>query len=159
MVLKSEQAEGCCGPLQTQPKPADSLPGESEEQRPSLVRELLCAAIHSRAAYGYAMAAGHMSTLVNFALMHTVHQIRYTCWPRMRTTLSLQASVTQDCDYHVSGLISWSLSVSCLSPYMICLSVCAACHAQHVMSAPQAAFTRRVAGGLHKQEDQDPCIA
>ena len=62
--------------MQSQPNPADALP-EDHEQRPTLVRELLCAAIHSRAAYGYAMAAGHMSNLLNFALMHTVHQIRY----------------------------------------------------------------------------------
>ena len=65
-------------PLQSQPNPSDRFP-ETGEQRPSLVRELLCAAIHSRAAYGYAMAAGHMSNLVNFALMHTVHQIRFAC--------------------------------------------------------------------------------
>ena len=61
--------------MQSQPNDDDAL-AEGGEQRPSLVRELLCAAIHSRAAYGYAMAAGHMSTLLNFALMHTVHQIR-----------------------------------------------------------------------------------
>lgn len=62
--------------MQSQPNAADKL-REDDEQRPTLVRELLCAAIHSRAAYGYAMAAGHMSNLLNFALMHTVHQIRY----------------------------------------------------------------------------------
>ncbi|KAL0036871.1 hypothetical protein WJX77_003190 [Trebouxia sp. C0004] len=61
---------------QSQPNAADKL-CEDDEQRPTLVRELLCAAIHSRAAYGYAMAAGHMSNLVNFALMHTVHQISF----------------------------------------------------------------------------------
>lgn len=61
--------------LQSQPHPGDQLP-EQDQQRPSLARELLCAAIHSRAAYGYAMQAGHMSNLLNFALMHTVHQIR-----------------------------------------------------------------------------------
>ena len=62
--------------MQSQPNAADKL-CEDDEQRPTLVQELLCAAIHSRAAYGYAMAAGHMSNLLNFALMHTVHQIRY----------------------------------------------------------------------------------
>jgi len=62
--------------VQSQPNAADKL-CEDDEQRPTLVRELLCAAIHSRAAYGYAMAAGHMSNLLNFALLHTVHQIRY----------------------------------------------------------------------------------
>ena len=61
--------------VQSQPNCKDQL-AEAQEQQPSLVRELLCAAIHSRAAYGYAMAAGHMSTLLSFALMHTVHQIR-----------------------------------------------------------------------------------
>ncbi|KAA6423739.1 MAG: hypothetical protein FRX49_06310, partial [Trebouxia sp. A1-2] len=61
---------------QSQPNAADKL-SEDDEQRPTLVRELLCAAIHSRAAYGYAMAAGHMSNLLNFALMHTVHQISF----------------------------------------------------------------------------------
>ena len=38
--------------------------------------ELLRAAIHSRAAYGYAMQAGHVSSVLNFALMHAVHSFR-----------------------------------------------------------------------------------
>ena len=41
-----------------------------------LVLELLRAAIHSRAAYGYAMQAGHVSSVLNFALMHAVHSFR-----------------------------------------------------------------------------------
>ena len=39
--------------------------------QPNLLQDLLTAAIHSRAAYGYAMAAGHLSSLLNFALMQT----------------------------------------------------------------------------------------
>ncbi|KAK9827419.1 hypothetical protein WJX74_000870 [Apatococcus lobatus] len=46
-------------------------------EEPSLVRQLLCAAVHSRAAYGYAMAAGHMSSLLKFALMYTVHNLSF----------------------------------------------------------------------------------
>ena len=38
----------------------------------TLLQDLLCAAMHSRAAYGYAMAAGHLSSLLNFALLQTV---------------------------------------------------------------------------------------
>ena len=38
----------------------------------SLVRQLVCAAVHSKAAYGHAMAAGHLSSLYNFALLQTV---------------------------------------------------------------------------------------
>ena len=41
-----------------------------------LVLELLRAALHSRAAYGYAMQAGHVSSVLNFALMHAVHSFR-----------------------------------------------------------------------------------
>ena len=41
-----------------------------------LVLELLRAALHSRAAYGYAMQAGHVSSVLNFALMHAVHFFR-----------------------------------------------------------------------------------
>lgn len=42
------------------------------EHMHALLRRLNCAALHSRAAYGYAMAAGHLSSLVNFALLQTV---------------------------------------------------------------------------------------
>lgn len=38
----------------------------------SLVRQLVCSAVHSKAAYGHAMAAGHLSSLYNFALLQTV---------------------------------------------------------------------------------------
>ncbi len=48
-------------------------------EEPSLVRQVLCAAVHSRAAYGYAMAAGHMSSLLKFALMHTVRLAAINC--------------------------------------------------------------------------------
>lgn len=55
--------------------------GEEEVQQPregrSLVRALLSAAMHSRAAYGYAMKAGHLTSLMSYALMHTVHSIRH----------------------------------------------------------------------------------
>lgn len=45
----------------------------SEQQRPkNLIRELVCAAIHSRAAYGHAMAVGHLDSIYNFALLQTV---------------------------------------------------------------------------------------
>jgi hypothetical protein len=40
------------------------------------VRLMLNAAIHSRAAYGYAMAAGHISSLLNFARLVTINQLR-----------------------------------------------------------------------------------
>ena len=43
---------------------------------PGLVHDLMRAAIHSRAAYGYAMQAGHVASVLSFALMHTVHSLR-----------------------------------------------------------------------------------
>ena len=49
--------------------------GGSEEHasaNSTLVRDLMCAAVHSRAAYGYAMQAGHISSLLSFALLQTV---------------------------------------------------------------------------------------
>lgn len=36
------------------------------------VQDLLCAARHSRAAYGYAMAEGHLSSFMKFTLLQTV---------------------------------------------------------------------------------------
>lgn len=59
-----------------------SAPFQDAEQtdRPEpdkvLVQDLLLAAIHSRAAYGYAMQAGHVASVMSFALMHTVHSLR-----------------------------------------------------------------------------------
>lgn len=47
----------------------------------SLLQALLCGAMHSRAAYGYAMAAGHLSSLLNFALLQTVGPFGF---PHMR---------------------------------------------------------------------------
>ena len=44
--------------------------------KPTLLQDLLCGAMHSRAAYGYAMAAGHLSSLLNFALLQTVRACR-----------------------------------------------------------------------------------
>lgn len=41
----------------------------------NLLQALLCAGMHSRAAYGYAMAAGHLSSLLNFALLQTVGRL------------------------------------------------------------------------------------
>jgi len=52
----------------------DKAPGPTPDG--GLVLELLRAAIHSRAAYGYAMQAGHVSSVLNFALMHAVHSFR-----------------------------------------------------------------------------------
>jgi hypothetical protein len=46
--------------------------GRDAPQQQSLLQALLCAGMHSRAAYGYAMAAGHLSSLLNFALLQTV---------------------------------------------------------------------------------------
>lgn len=106
--------------MQSQPNPADALP-EDHEQRPTLVRELLCAAIHSRAAYGYAMAAGHMSNLLNFALMHTVHQIRYCiaqevgadCAKSLAVGCSLADPRCYECSHTLSCCHSRVLSLLC----------------------------------------------
>ncbi|BDA50637.1 probable Sn1-specific diacylglycerol lipase alpha at N-terminal half [Coccomyxa sp. Obi] len=51
--------------------------GEQDVPHMSLLQVLLCGAMHSRAAYGYAMAAGHLSSLLNFALLQTVHQFDF----------------------------------------------------------------------------------
>ena len=72
-------------------------------EEPSLVRQLLCAAVHSRAAYGYAMAAGHMSSLLKFALMYTV-SLQYPLLGLMQ--LILMASFT--CIIVFQGLSAWS---------------------------------------------------
>lgn len=59
-----------------------SVPAQDAEQQQGqgpdqvLVHDLLRAAIHSRAAYGYAMQAGHVASVLSFALMHTVHSLR-----------------------------------------------------------------------------------
>mmetsp|Transcript_1514 Transcript_1514/g.4497 ORF Transcript_1514/g.4497 Transcript_1514/m.4497 type:complete len:838 (-) Transcript_1514:371-2884(-) len=53
----------------------------SHEQSPcrdtSLLKTLLAAAMHSRAAYGYAMQAGHLNSVFNYALLHTVHALSF----------------------------------------------------------------------------------
>ncbi|KAK9824447.1 hypothetical protein WJX72_010311 [[Myrmecia] bisecta] len=49
----------------------------SEADRQQLSRELLCAAMHSRAAYGYAMKAGHLASIYSFAVMQTVAQLSF----------------------------------------------------------------------------------
>jgi len=41
---------------------------------PSLLADLLAAAVHARAAYGYAMAAGHLSSIAKFAMLHTARR-------------------------------------------------------------------------------------
>jgi len=58
-------------------RPQAKAPGPTPDG--GLVLELLRAAIHSRAAYGYAMQAGHVSSVLNFALMHAVHSFRCGC--------------------------------------------------------------------------------
>lgn len=50
----------------------DEEEGEAQSLHMNLLQALLCAGVHSRAAYGYAMAAGHLSSLLNFALLQTV---------------------------------------------------------------------------------------
>ncbi len=50
----------------------DEEEGEAQSLHMNLLQPLLCAGMHSRAAYGYAMAAGHLSSLLNFALLQTV---------------------------------------------------------------------------------------
>lgn len=41
---------------------------------PSLLADLLTAAVHARASYGYAMQAGHLSSITKFAMLHTVRR-------------------------------------------------------------------------------------
>lgn len=57
----------------------------------SLLQALLCGAMHSRAAYGYAMAAGHLSSLLNFALLQTVGSFGF---PHMGVPHHLRNSAT-----------------------------------------------------------------
>lgn len=38
----------------------------------TLLQDLLCAGMHSRAAYGYAMAAGHISTVTGYIKLKTL---------------------------------------------------------------------------------------
>ena len=46
----------------------------------------MCAAVHSRAAYGYAMAAGHLASLYNFALLQTVRSLGQPCSTDLQQT-------------------------------------------------------------------------
>lgn len=56
---------------------ANAQQGRNSGESQALARELMCAAVHSRAAYGHAMAAGHLASLLDFALLQTVHQLRF----------------------------------------------------------------------------------
>ncbi len=59
------------------PQPSKKLdPGDR-----ALIKSLLAGAMHSRAAYGYAMQAGHLTSVLNYALLHTVHAFR--CFPKL----------------------------------------------------------------------------
>ena len=40
------------------------------------LQDMLCAAAHSRAAYGYAMAAGHVSSVLSYIRLHTLQPLR-----------------------------------------------------------------------------------
>ena len=40
------------------------------------VQDMLCAAMHARAAYGYPMAAGHVSSVMSYVKLQTVQQLR-----------------------------------------------------------------------------------
>ena len=53
----------------------DEREGGGQALHMNLLQALLCAGMHSRAAYGYAMAAGHLSSLLNFALLQTVGRL------------------------------------------------------------------------------------
>ena len=78
-------------PLRTLSCTLDHFLSVQDETGPSaeagnLVRQLVCAAVHSKAAYGHAMAAGHLSSLYNFALLQTV------CTSQYSLTLLFQAN-------------------------------------------------------------------
>jgi hypothetical protein len=52
---------------------ASSKPLTSEmAANASLLEDMTYATIHSRAAYGYAMLAGHMSSVYNYTMLQTV---------------------------------------------------------------------------------------
>ena len=54
--------------------------------------DLLTAAVHARAAYGYAMAAGHLSSISKFAMLHTVRACSQAppCWATPHSTWFVQ---------------------------------------------------------------------
>jgi len=43
----------------------------------TLLQDLLCAAMHSRAAYGFAMAAGHITSVTSYIKLHTVQPLTF----------------------------------------------------------------------------------
>ena len=43
----------------------------------TLLQDLICSAVHSRAAYGFAMQAGHISSVSSYIKLHTVQPLRY----------------------------------------------------------------------------------
>eukprot|EP00884_Botryococcus_braunii_P013087 jgi/Botrbrau1/2177/Bobra.101_2s0015.1 len=56
----------------------DSKIGADAAENKQLLEDLVYAVIHSRAAYGYAMLAGHMSSIYNYAMLQTVHRLDFS---------------------------------------------------------------------------------
>ena len=76
----------------------------------NLVRQLVCAAIHSKAAYGHAMAAGYLSSLYNFALLQTVKACGTLDLNISRTAKDLQGQL-------IVAFPEYSLSPACFRNY------------------------------------------
>jgi hypothetical protein len=53
--------------------------GANKNDNKQLFEDLVYAVIHSRAAYGYAMLAGHMSSVYNYAMLQTVIPMLVPC--------------------------------------------------------------------------------
>lgn len=55
----------------------DGGEGGARPLPPLRASDLMTAALHSRAAYGYAAAAGHLASLSSYAMMHTVRAVEF----------------------------------------------------------------------------------
>ena len=80
---------------------------EAQSLHMNLLQALLCAGIHSRASYGYAMAAGHLSSLLNFALLQTVqsphHPSDHCLCPSQKTVRWKDVRSTRNHSWGVAG--------------------------------------------------------
>eukprot|EP00210_Caulerpa_lentillifera_P007102 g6795.t1 len=73
----------------------DCLTNREEDNIKTLLNDLVLGASISRAAYGYAMAAGHLDTLEAFVTMHAVHSQHFN----PVTGASVDANIKAVCDY------------------------------------------------------------
>ena len=58
----------------------------------TLLQDLICSAIHSRAAYGFAMQAGHIKSVSSYIRLHTLQPLTYVGYHCLLSFCSLESS-------------------------------------------------------------------